>query len=242
MFAVLQIGLKKRWRLAYKSTHLQADGIIFTRLAVSHPKNPAQRRRLNRLLTPFSHRWVPPADLAADSFLVPTYPTTAFCDRVLLQAFVRFCKTHRPECAVLRPSGKVHPDYFLALCPHVGRLIILEEPPDYSLCRLALEQSGTPLLFDGTILSGAVMLDLTAKRRYPYTPALVFSRFDFSTVSPPALSLPSCFSGLDPLILSAALYETTKNHFNLLEAWVEVMLKHDKILQFASLGAKKILQ
>lgn len=219
MFTVVRFRGRKKLIYRYKKYLKQTKYGYYTEIILPPAKNNRQIKRLSDILSEYSGSIIYEKNHFANAFEAMPYPTSQFCDRVLIHAFYEYCKKMHPDCAVINPQGKIQNDFYLKLSNYVGRLVILCQKPDYELCRRLLNYSGTPLFFDNSVSNGAILLDLSDT---PLNSGGVFTanfqKNILQTVADSFIFEENNFNGLEPISLSAAMVEKL-NRRDLIKEW-----------------------
>ncbi len=226
MFVILRLMPKTKLRLYLHAEQKCWNGINFYEVFASTPRNSKQWKKLNLLLMPADNTIVLPNGFFNNKLTVSAFSIQPFCDKLLLQAFLKYCKNKKPAEVCIRPNGKLTNSYLLAICRYVGRLIILDTPKDTEFCRLALEESGTPIIYSSSAITDIPCLDLGGTHRILPSGSVCFSDMIFRFLTPPVLPFPDFFADLNQLCLSAAIDAQIKNHSTLQDAWIEVILNN----------------
>lgn len=219
MFTVVHFRGRKKLFYRYKKYLRQTKNLAYTEIVFSPPRNSHQKKLLSKILSEYSGTIVYEKSYPDNPLPAAPFPADAFCDRVLINSFYEYCKKIKPYCAVINPQGKIKDDFYLKLSNHVNRLVILFEKPNFELCQKILNYSGTPVFFDNSVSKDSICLDLSNP---PLLNGGIYSaHFQKRCLYAVADSISfenECFDFLEPVSLSAALFEKF-NRRDLIEVW-----------------------
>lgn len=221
MFTAVRLSRKKRLFLTKKIYLRQSSGFYFTEIMFSYPKNKRQKQKMYNLLAELKAPLVYEKQFTLSFKKINEYPYENFLNRVIIYAFMHFCKSTHPECCVINPCEKINENFYFTLSKYTSRIVILNSKPDFTLCRKILEFSGTPVLFDDGITKAAVLLNLS-----PFSVNGLFGfTFDKNIYDVTNKIFPledKALNIFEPLEFSAAVYDNF-NRFDLVDLWAKAV-------------------
>ncbi len=224
MFYVVKVRQKRGGFRILQQTKFSYLGVDFTLFSLPPLLNKKKKEHYSMYFSAYRGKLLFQKNFPFFSLEESAFSPNAFGERILLAAFLRYCKQKKPPCVTIAPAGKMHPDYLCAIAPFVGRILCIGVPANLALCQSLLEKSGTPLFFVKTLPEDTAFLNLDKSdykmfhQNGPYFSLETFLRLSVSLTFPPPLD------EIDPLTLSAALFEKT-NRPDLKEKWVEAILR-----------------
>lgn len=139
---LLKLVLIKKKKFHYKiRTKTERNFFIVT---APLPKNSRQRQILINFLKPFERQIIYPEDFNFEGFPAP-YPEFEIKCRKMIADFLIYCKSNRPDIAVITPNGLIKEKFYFDLSEYVGKIILNAKNGDNELKSALLAHSGTVL-------------------------------------------------------------------------------------------------
>lgn len=205
------VNTVKKSRLTYKvkgQTVTLPQGEFFN-ICAPLPKNRKQMERLYNILIPYSGRLLLPHSLKHIAELKQlSISSLHFENRVLISAFMEYCRKNLPEKVLVYGKNYLTPQFFGRLSKYAGQIILPADEYDPYLCKQVLNLSGAPLLFDKKAenVSAVLMLE---NQHFPFNASScpIFEKDIFKKIAVPENGLKlKEFENFDPLESAAAMF------------------------------------
>lgn len=223
MFLAVRLVEKKRIFLSKKVYLRQFKDFYFTEIVFSYPKNKKQERKMYNFLSLFDEPFIYNSVFCDNFKKFNEYSNEAFLNRVIISAFLFFCKKNSPESCTVFPSDKLSDSFYFALSKYTKKIIILNKNPDFELCNKILEFSGTPVLFSLNHAKSSVLLNLSDIDIIGYFDT-VFDKKIFSRHKNLFVFKEGLLSTYSPLNFYAAVYEKF-NRYDLIDICAEKIIE-----------------
>ena len=143
---LLKLILTKEKLFFYKiKIKTENDFFIVT---APRPKSLKQKQILMNFLKPFEKKIIYPEGFNTKGFPAP-YPEFEIKCRKMIADFLIYCKSNRPDIAVITPNGLIKDNFYFDLSEYVGKIILNAKNGDNELKSALLAHSGTVLEYGG---------------------------------------------------------------------------------------------
>ncbi len=161
MFLAVKLIKKKQLFLNKKIYLRQFNDFYFTEIVFSYPKNKRQKRKMYKFLSLLNGPFIYDTVFTDNFSKINEYSNEDFLNRVVISAFLCFCKIIKPESCTVFPFERLSEAFYFTLSKYTKKIVILNKEPDFDLCNKILEYSGTPVLFSLNHSNSSVLLNLS---------------------------------------------------------------------------------
>ena len=232
IFAVINITGRKKFFYKVRGTEKNINGIKFLSVYAPEPKNQKNIKHLSEVLKPYCGKIILPVKFENMPVISKwEYDTLHFERRVLISAFMDYCREERPKNVAVIGSGVLTPDFFADLSRYAECITLPTAEYNEELLREVLNVSGTPLMF-GDIFDNcdvALLLKNYPGAVLPRICCPVFKRDIFKEIKVPEGNVVlRQLQDFDPLKVSAAMFGEygLKNVFDF---WKTLVIKKNVI-------------
>lgn len=229
MFALVQRCPKKGLKFYIKEETLSVEGVEFLKISLPFPKSKRQKRLLTQYLSPFEGQVIFDNFFGEkEEFSKYKINTENFEKKLLIAAFLDYCKKNKPKSAMITGKKFLNNRFFAELGKYTDKIYIPFDPFDRSLSLNILKNSGAPVIFGYAEESECACLCL--ENSVPnLNVSVIFEKKFFQKLKYKEKQiLNKDFSDFDALELSAAIDKTDCSNI-IFNKWKMLVIENNMI-------------